>query len=387
MPGKTEHLRSCVLLVAPSPPPYGGMALQARMLDQLLRKDGHEVIFLPSNLPFPDRLRFLDALRGLRPFLRCTMLSLKLWKRVPQADVVHVFAASWLYFFLVAAPVFVVGRICGKRTVLNYRGGEAARFFRWFGWAAKPVFRMADVVIAPSEFLAGLIRNRFQVPVQIVPNILDLSAFRHRERTSLQPKMIVARHLEPAYDVELVVTAFRAIREEYPEASLWIAGTGSQETRLRGLVSAWNLENVRFLGYVAHDDLPGIYDQCDILLNGSRIDNFPGALVEAAAAGLVIVSTNAGGIPYIYENRKTALLVEPGDWQALAQAVIKVLKSESLAVSLTTQAAVQARAFEWVEVRRALYRAYGFAPGGYAGEEDGRMNSAEVGMCRYTAGE
>src|SRR5215471_15478231 len=99
MPGKIQYLSGRVLLVAPSPPPYGGMALQARMLEQLLRKDGHAVMFLPSNLPFPDRLRFLDVLRGVRPFLRCAMLSVKLWREVPQTGVIHVFAASWLYFF------------------------------------------------------------------------------------------------------------------------------------------------------------------------------------------------------------------------------------------------------------------------------------------------
>jgi glycosyltransferase involved in cell wall biosynthesis len=330
------------------------------MLEQLLLKDGFRVVFLPSNLPFPRWLRFLEALRGLRPFLRCALLSAKLWKEVPEADVVHVFTASWLYFFVVATPAFIVGRIRGKHTVLNYRGGEAGRFFRWFGWAAKPVFKLAGVVVTPSEFLAKLIRDRFGIPVQIVPNILDLSAFRYRKRMPFMPRMVVARHLEPAYDVETVVTAFRAVQAEYPEASLWICGTGSQESHLRGLVAGWGLKNVRFLGHVAHQDLPAIYDQCDILLNGSRIDNFPGALVEGTAAGMVVVSTDAGGIPYIYAHEKTALLVKPGDWLALAQAVIKVLKTPSLALNLTTQAVPMVREFEWAEVRRELYRVYGF---------------------------
>jgi len=361
MTGDTKPSPSRVLLVAPAPPPYGGMALQARKLEELLRQDGHAVIFLPSNLPFPHRFRFLEAVRGLRPFLRCWMLSIRLWKEVLLADVVHIFAASWLYFFVVVAPAVFIGRLRGKKTVLNYRGGEAASFFCRFGWAAKPVFATAGAVTAPSEFLAGLIRHRFAVPVRIVPNILDISVFRYRERRPIRAKMIVARHLEPAYDVEMVITAFRAIREYCPEASLWIAGTGSEEARLRGLVACWGLEDVRFLGHIAHEDLPSIYDQCDILLNASHIDNFPGALVEAAAAGLVIVSTAAGGIPYIYENGKSALLVEPGDWRGMARAVLKVLKSSSLVSSLTAQAAAKARECEWEQVRQALYRAYDFA--------------------------
>ena len=58
-----EVLPLKVLLVAPAPPPYGGMALQARKLETLLRGDGHHVSFFASNLAFPGWLRPLDRLR------------------------------------------------------------------------------------------------------------------------------------------------------------------------------------------------------------------------------------------------------------------------------------------------------------------------------------
>jgi glycosyltransferase involved in cell wall biosynthesis len=257
-------------------------------------------------------------------------------------------------------PAVAVGRMRGKRVILNYRGGEAGRFFRHWGWAVRPFFRLSDVVTTPSEFLAGVIRKHFRIPVRIVPNILDLGAFVHRSRKSFQPKMLVTRHLEPIYDVESVLRAFRQVQVRHPEASLWIAGTGSQQERLRGLVSAWGLANVRFLGHIPHSDLPKIYDQCDILLNASLVDNFPGALIEASGAGLAVISTAAGGIPYIYENGRTALLVEPGNWEALAGAVQKVLEFPSLASDMVKAAEVMARACDWKEVRKHLYHAYGF---------------------------
>jgi glycosyltransferase involved in cell wall biosynthesis len=278
-----------------------------------------------------------------------------------QVDVVHIFAASWWYFFAVVYPAISIGRLRGKQVVLNYRGGEAERFFRWFGWAVGPAFRMAGAVTAPSDFLANIIRKRFCVSVSIVPNILDARAFRYRERTSIQPKILVTRHLEPAYDIESVLRAFREVQARNPQASLWIAGTGSQEKQLRALVAAWGLEHVQFLGNIAHADLPAIYDQCDIYLNASRVDNFPGALIEASAAGLVLVSTAAGGIPYIYQDGKTALLVEPGDWRNLALTVQKVLDSPTLGLDLANAAVALAKACDWNEVRRCLYRAYGFA--------------------------
>lgn len=361
-----------VLLVAPSPPPYGGMALQARLLEELLVSDGHSVVFLSANPSLPRWLRWVDWLPGVRTALRSILIWIKLWRQVQQTDVIHVLAASWLYFFAVVSPAVLLGRMRGKRVVLNYRGGEARRFFRRWGWAVKPVFQLADAVAVPSEFLAEVIRDHFPGPVLIVPNTFNNSEFRYRPRIALQPKMLVARHLEKAYDVESVLQAFRAVQVYYPQASLWIAGTGSQEEHLRGLASCWNLKNVLFLGHVAHEDLPGIYDQCDILLNASRVDNFPGALLEGSAAGLVVVSTSAGGISAMYQHEKSAFLVEPGDWQGLALAAIKVLQFPSLAVDLTARARALVRACEWQQVRKLLYHAYGFQAGEEAEKDDPR---------------
>jgi glycosyltransferase involved in cell wall biosynthesis len=352
--------RHQVLIVAPLPPPYGGMALQARLLQKLLGRDGNGAVFFPSNFAFPERLRWLSGLPGIRTVLRAIMIWPKLWRQVRQAEVVHVLAASWTYFFLVVYPAVIVGHLCGKRVVLNYRGGEAKRFFRSYGWAARPAFRLADVITTPSQFLAEVIRDQFHVSVTIVPNILDTGMFQPGHRTTVRPKMLIARHLEKMYDIETALKAFRIVQEHHPDASLWIAGTGSQEKYLRGLVATWNLQGVRFLGPVVQQDLPTVYRQCDILLNASCVDNFPGTLIEASAAGLIVVSTNPGGIPYIYQSGKNALLVEPGDWQGLALAVERALACPSRALELANEALAIVRACDWKQVRRSLYGAYDF---------------------------
>jgi len=361
---KTDRFRAegqrHVLLVAPAPPPYGGMALQARLLEKLLKGDGNTVSFLQSNVPFPGWLGFLSRVPGLRTLARATIFLAKLCTEVRRAEVLHIFAASWVYFFVVVYPAVMVGRLFGKRVILNYRGGETRAFFERFAWVSRPVFALADCVTVPSEFLAGVIREFFRVPVLIVPNILDTSVFTYRARPSFRPKMVVTRHLEKMYDIETVLKTFQAVQKRYPEASLWIAGTGSQESYLRGIVTNWKLRDVRFLAHVPQRDLPAIFDQCDILLNASRVDNFPGALIEASAAGLVVVSTGAGGIPYIYQDGINALLVEPGDWEGLARAVEKVLEDRALASDLTAAATAVVRKCDWKEVRKPLYEGYGF---------------------------
>jgi len=360
-PEETHTAARRILLVAPSPPPYGGMAIQARLLEKLLGQDGHPVVFFPCNCAFPRWLRPLERVPGVRTMIRTVLFSTTVWGPVRRAEVVHILAASWLYFFAFVCPAVLYGRIHGKRIVLNYRSGDAKQFFRWYGWLVKPIFKLASVVTTPSEFLAQAIRDRFGVAVRVVPNILDSSTFTYRQRTAIQPSILVTRHLEKIYGVDVALRAFRDVQSHYPQASLWIAGTGTQEEYLRGLVSTWNLQNVRFLGFVAHRDLGAIYEQRDILLNASFVDNFPGSLLEASGAGLAVVSTAAGGIPFMFQNAKNALLVEPGDWTGLAQAIERVLQSPALGAALAREATALAQGCQWPEVRKSVYAAYGFA--------------------------
>ena len=358
MAGKARPTRAAILLVAPEPPPNGGMALQGQLLRSLISRDGNSVLFLASNCSFGDRLRFLERVPGARTVARFLLVCGKLCRTVPRVDVVHVLAASWLYFFAVVVPFVLVGKLCGRRVVLNYRGGDAERFFRRFKWAVRPFFRMADAVTAPSEFLVRIVGAYFDVPVSIVRNILDRSAFRYRERTEIRPRMIVTRQLETIYDVESVLRAYAVIDGDIVTRRWSLQARAARKGTSRALAENSNLKNVCFLGYVAHRDLPQLYDRNDIFVNGSRVDNFPGALLEASAAGLVVVSSAAGGIPFMYVDGESALLVEPGDWQALARAVERVLESPELATKLARAGISLAESCDWQSVREGVYKAY-----------------------------
>jgi len=354
-----DDLDGGILLIAPRIPPYGGVALQARYLESLMKADGVPGKLLPSNPPLPRSLRFCERVPGLRTVIRCAVFCASLGQSLRGATVVHIFACSWIYFFAVVSPAVLMACWMKKRIVLNYRGGEAALFFRSWGWLAAPVFSRATVVTAPSRYLAEIIERRFHIPVEIVPNLVDLSRFQFRQRDRFEPKIALARHLEAIYDVESALKAFREIQKRYPEATLQIAGAGSQREYLSALAAEWQLSGVRFLGQVDQSQLPLLYEECDIFLNASLVDNFPGALIEASAAGLAVVTSGAGGIPFIYENGRTALLAAPGDWQGLAAAVIDVIEQPSRAAAMTRSAAQMTQGCAWASVKKSLFRVYG----------------------------
>ena len=98
-------------------------------------------------------------------------------------------------------------------------------------------------------------------------------------------------------------------------------GYGSEEPRLRLLVRSAGLNDVRFVGRVEPEDMPRVYDDADIFLNASVVDNQPVSILEAFAAGLPVVSTPTGDIGALVRHHDTGLLVPPFDPGAIASAV------------------------------------------------------------------
>jgi len=112
---------------------------------------------------------------------------------------------------------------------------------------------------------------------------------------------------ESHYNIACVLRALALIQKRWPDALLTVAGDGPQREQLRQLARDLSLRNVRFVGRVPPEHMPALYDEHDVWLNGSDVDNMPTSILEAYACGLAVAGTNPGGIPYIVEDG-------PGDW-------------------------------------------------------------------------
>ncbi len=354
-----------VWIVAPSPPPYGGMSVQAEKLTRKLASQGIAAELIPTNPALPGPLKALERIPIIRTILREIqyLISLARIIRDPglgDPGVVHHFSASYLFFFLHSAPLLLLGRFCGAKIVLNYRGGQAADFLRSWSWAALPLLRRADQIVVPSEFLQRVFQD-FGFASTLLPNIADTELFPFVERRQFSPRLFVSRSLEPMYDVECVLRAFQKVQCRFPQAVLGVAGDGSEASRLSSLAREWGLHGVSFYGAVPHEELPSLYRQHDIYVNASRVDNFPGALVEAACAGLPIVTTRAGGIREMIRHGENGLLCDVGDADALANNVLEILENQALARQLAQNARSWAEQFSWRNVFPQLLQCYGLA--------------------------
>ena len=289
-----------LVLVGPLPPPPGGMANQTRLLAERLEAEGLRVLCVRSNAPY--RPAWAGRVRGLRALVRLLPYLAALWRAAGRAPVMHLMANSGWSWHLVAAPALWIARWRRCGVVLNYRGGEAGPFFaRQWRWV-RPSLEKADAVAVPSPFLARLFAG-YGVRAAIVPNIVEPSTPRAPARDGAAFRILVARNLEAIYDVATALRGFARLAAEVAGAELFVAGQGPERPALEAMVHDLGLEGrVRFLGALPHAELLEWMAGADLLLNTSRVDNSPNALLEACALGVPVLSTAAGGIPDLVED-------------------------------------------------------------------------------------
>lgn len=354
-PSKVSPVR--VLLVAPALDILGGQAVQAaRLLDQLRREPSLAVGFTPINPPFPGFLRRWQGIKYVRSIRTSLLYWLRLATDVRRYDVIHVFAASYASFMISPTPALLAARLYGKRVVLNYRSGEAEDHLQRWPFVRR-LLRLAHVTVVPSGYLVEVFA-RFSLKARAISNIIETEHFRYRLRGPLRPVFLANRNLEPLYNVGCVLRAFALVQQRFPDARLTVAGDGSERRALERLASELNLRNATFIGRVAPEQMHESYDAHDIYLNGSDIDNMPGSLIEAFASGLPVVTTDAGGIPYIVTNEETGLMVPRGNYEAMAAAAIRLLEDYRLATHVAEQAHSACLQYHWSAVREEWLKLY-----------------------------
>jgi glycosyltransferase involved in cell wall biosynthesis len=110
--------------------------------------------------------------------------------------------------------------------------------------------------------------------------------------------------------------------------------------------------------------MAALYRTASVVLNPSRVDNMPNSVLEAMASGAPVVSTNAGGVPFIVRNGETGLLVPPGDHAGMAAAALRLLRDRTYAESVRNAALREVQQYTWPLVRNRWASVYAAARSG-----------------------
>jgi glycosyltransferase involved in cell wall biosynthesis len=347
-----------VAIVAPTLRILGGHSVQAqRMLEGWSNTADVESWLVPIN-PVPPRP--FDALLTVK-YLRTIATQLAYWpllvREIRRADVVHVFSASFASFLLSPLPAVMIARLFGRPVLLNYHSGEANEHLSRSRIARFVLRHWVDLIAVPSSYLRDVMAS-YGLPAVVVFNTIDPTAFPYRQRQLVRPRLLCTRNFETHYNLPCVLRAFARVQARYPEASLTLVGSGSQEAAVRQCAAELRLNHVTFAGRVAPDDMPSFYADADIYLQAPSIDNMPLSVLEAFASGLPVVSTGIGGIPRILQHDVHGLLAPADDDAALAGHVMSLIDDPQLADRLATAAQATCAAYGWSAVRPEWLTAY-----------------------------
>jgi phosphatidylinositol alpha-mannosyltransferase len=345
----------------------GGVQVHVRQLAAELRTRGHRTTILaPGSRPSEDAgVRIVG--RPVRVPYRGTVAPISFspgaWRRIRSAmrsfdpDLIHAhepLTPSTSMLAVLAAETPVVATF--------HASLDRSRLMELAGPALRQVSGRIDAAIAVSDAAASFVRRVVRVPLEIVPNGVDVQAFSDRGRPveglPAGPKILWVNRLDPQKGFEIMLRVFEQLASDIGEVHLLVAGDGRDRVLLRSLSGDLRSRILR-LGTVPHEALPRYHAAADVFVSpATGQESFGIVLVEAMAAGVPVVASDIEGYREVVRDGVDGLLVPPNDPNALAAAIRRVLSEPELAAALKAAGRSRAQAFSWQAVAPRLEAVY-----------------------------
>jgi glycosyltransferase involved in cell wall biosynthesis len=273
-----------------------------------------------------------------------------------------------------AMPLFLTG--CAKvgtiHDVIPYIYPTTSSRLDWLiyrFWLPLAVRRL-DAIITDSRQSKADIVQYLPVPPEKVTVIPCAANKRYRPLPAADVQPVLARHgIDFPYILYVGSIAARKnlprLLEAYAQLRGWSARwrlviVGARKWKSSPVyetVQRLNLAaHVHFTGFVEEEDLPALYNGADLFAFPSLYEGFGLPVLEAMACGTPVVTSNSSSLPEVAG--EAALLVEPTDVAAIAQAMRRILADEALAADLRARGLARAAQFSWERTARETIAVY-----------------------------
>lgn len=270
--------------------------------------------------------------------------------RPSQYDVVILQLFSFRAFVL-EYLVMLISRYYGKQRMAVIRGGAFIEFFNQYpNWCTK-MLNNCGVLVTPSYFIQqALLARGFNIIH--IPNFIDNSHFLPNWKPKPTIKLLWVRAFHDIYKPEMAIHALAYLHKKYEVTLTMIGPDQGKLAYCKNLAKELNIDSqIHFTGYIGNDLLQDYYHSHSIYLNTTSYESFGVALMEAASCGIPIVSTNAGEIPYIWENGEDMLIIPDKNQEAFNEGLEKLILDESLQSRLSENARKKASKYTWRSIR------------------------------------
>ena len=172
-----------------------------------------------------------------------------------------------------------------------------------------------------------------------------------------QKLLLCVGELLPNKNQKMAIRAMKYIKEQYPDAVLFIAGNGPEKDNLEAEIKACGVENnVKMLGYCTH--LQDYQHIVDVLVSCSYREGLPLNIVEAMLSGTPVVASTNRGHKELIQDGKTGYLVSVNDDRAMADRVLRLINDNVIAEQMIQSAFQYAKYFSFTVVKKELEEIY-----------------------------
>ena len=221
------------------------------------------------------------------------------------------------------------------------------RFRPWHFLLDRLTARHCDLEVCVSKEVEQFQREKTGLPAsffRVVENAVDTARFAPppgHSRPKGPPRVVSVGRLNRQKDFPTLLRAWREVERSRPDARLMVAGSGPQSRQLRALATDLGLRNIEFAGFVK--EVPALLHTADVYVQSSRWEGLPLAVIEAMAAQLPVIVTDAQGMRTVIDDGRTGLKVPEADAAALARAILSLLADPARARQLGAAAREEAQ--------------------------------------------
>lgn len=343
---------------------YGIGTYVRNLLRQLARQDTTNEYVVFCREPDCDTIeefgpRFRSVIQHAGPYSITEQFAIPMDLRREAVDLFH-------------APHYVLPPLTPCRSVVTIHDCIHLRFPQYlpstlghaYAWAQMwSATHRAARVITVSEASKRDILRYFRLPerqIDVIYNAIDdrfwgqpdageISRVRERYRLN-DPFVLYAGNIKPHKNLERLIEAFHLMRQDTPHLAnvqlLIIGDEISKYATLRRAVHRHKLhKHVRFFGFVSDQTLAALYRLADVFVFPSLYEGFGLPPLEAMASGTPVITSNVSSLPEVVGD--AALMIDPYDPAAIADAMRRVLETPALREELQRKGLARAREFSW----------------------------------------
>ncbi len=352
----------------------GGVRTHIVGLDKEFRALGHSVKILA---PASDETNLADNVIcvsdhvvpvGISGSKARITLSLSVYRNVKRIlkderfDVVHIHEP-----LVPTLPLFVLRHTQGVTVGTFHAYRDSYVGYDYTKVILRRLMHRLDARTVVSPVVLSYITRYFPGEYQLIPNGIDVQKFGGSDVKPIKkfddgkPNILFVGRLEKRKGFPHLLDAFPYIKAQVPNARLIVVGAFDKDDKEKYVRHArrHGLRDVKFVGYVSSDELPRYYRSAHVFCAPSTgFESFGLVLLEAMAAGTPIVASNIPGYRNVVTHGREGLLVPPSDEQAIASAVIRLLRDAPLRQRLSDAGRTTAQEYSWTRIAQRTMALY-----------------------------